>query len=144
MALVPPSVQGAQGNAASPAVAVSSRSAANKAFNEKKKAQRKELMAYLEAQATLPANIAAILSEWKAGTTRVIAGGTSLFNKVFGDSPAVGQSITLMQFFDKTNYGIKDMAHAIKKWQKEKGVVVEFKENPTSFKDSTYTIKSLG
>lgn len=68
-------------------------------------------------------------------------GGQSFFNKVFGDSPKVGDKITLMDYMKKTLKGKADFDAYVKKWA-EKGIIVKFDAGANMF-ESTYTIEKL-
>ena len=68
-------------------------------------------------------------------------GGTSFFNKVFGDSPKVGDKITLLDYMKKTLKAKADLDKAVKGWA-EKGIVVEFKDAANKL-EATYTIVKL-
>lgn len=77
-----------------------------------------------------------------ANPTSNRGGSTSgLFEKIFGDSPKVGQSVTLMDIFQKTFKSKADIDRQVKIWA-EKGIVVEYTANADTIK-STYTIKAL-
>ena len=65
----------------------------------------------------------------------------SFINKVFGDTPKVGDSITLLDYMKKTFKSKADLDKAVKLWA-EKGIVVEFKAAANQL-ESTYTIKTL-
>ena len=65
----------------------------------------------------------------------------SFINKVFGDAPKVGDSITLLDYMKKTFKSKADLDKAVKLWA-EKGIVVEFKAAANQL-ESTYTIKAL-
>lgn len=66
----------------------------------------------------------------------------STFTKIFGNTPAVGQKVSLMEVFQKTLKGKAAIDHQLKQWQ-EKGIIVSFTENKENIFDSVYTIKSL-
>lgn len=69
-------------------------------------------------------------------------GGASFFTKVFGDSPKVGDSITVMQYMSKTFQAKAKLDKAVKDWA-EKGIIVEFKEDKSDGTKSTYTIVKM-
>jgi hypothetical protein len=69
--------------------------------------------------------------------------GTPIFNKLFGDSPAVGAVVTLQQVFDKTYKGKAQMDSLMKKWKEKSGVDIDFNFNKEKPAQSTYTIKSI-
>jgi len=74
-------------------------------------------------------------------TTRTGFGGQSFLNKVFGDSPKVGDSITVLEYMKKTLQAKGKLDKAVKDWA-EKGIVVEFTEKPNKL-ESVYTIKKM-
>lgn len=73
--------------------------------------------------------------------TRTGFGGQSFFNKVFGDDPKVGDSITVLEYMKNTLQAKGKLDKAVKDWA-EKGIVVEFTEKPNKL-ESTYTIKKM-
>jgi hypothetical protein len=70
--------------------------------------------------------------------------GTPIFNKLFGDKPAIGGKVTLQEVFDKTYKGKAQMDSLMKKWKEKSNVEIEFVFNKEKPALSTYTIKSLG
>lgn len=127
------------------------KAAAAKAFAERQaalKADRaeaiKELKALAEAKKinldTMPKTKAWIEKETAVRTTS--GSGNSFFNKVFGDSPKVGDNITVLDYMKKTLKAKADLDKYCKQWA-EKGVVVEFKDNPANKLEATYTIVEL-
>jgi len=70
--------------------------------------------------------------------------GTPIFNKLFGDTPAVGAKVTLQEVFDKTYKGKAQMDSQMKKWKEKSGIEIDFAFNKDKPAQSTYTIKSLG
>ena len=74
------------------------------------------------------------------------AGGfnnVSVFSKLFGDTPSVGQSITLIDAMTKTLKGKADLNKLTKKWAEEKGIIVTFNANADDIFQSTYVIEKL-
>ena len=67
---------------------------------------------------------------------------SSLFKQLFGDNPAVGDTITLRDAFEKTLKGKSNIDFYVKRWA-EKGIVVSFSKNTDNQLDSTYTIEAL-
>ena len=67
----------------------------------------------------------------------------SVFSKLFGDTPSVGQSITLIDAMTKTLKGKADLNKLTKKWAEEKGIVVTFTQNADDIFQSTYVIEKL-
>ena len=125
------------------------KAAAAKAFAERQaalKADRAEAIKELKALAdakkinldTMPKTKAWIEKETAVRTGN---GGTSFFNKVFGDSPKVGDKITLLDYMKKTLKAKADLDKAVKGWA-EKGIVVEFKD-AANMLEATYTIVKL-
>jgi hypothetical protein len=70
--------------------------------------------------------------------------GTPIFNKIFGDKPAVGQKVTLQEIFDKTYKGKGQMDSMMKKWKEKNDIDILFTFNAEKPATSTYEIKSLG
>ena len=68
-------------------------------------------------------------------------GGQSFLNKVFGDSPKVGDSITVLDYMKKTLQAKGKLDKAVKDWA-EKGIIVEFTEKQNKL-ESVYTIKKM-
>ena len=124
------------------------KAAAAKAFKERQtelKTERAKAIGELKAFAeknkvTLPASVVAWMEKETSG--RAGGNGTSFLNKVFGDEPKVGQSITLLDYMKKTFKAKADMDKYCKQWA-EKGIVVEFKADAANMLNSTYTIKKL-
>lgn len=124
------------------------KAAAAKAFNERQaalKAHRAEAVKALKEFATknnlkYPEVIQKWIDEESAVRTSN-GGGSSFFNKVFGDSPKVGDKITLIDYMKKTLKAKADLDKYCKQWA-EKGIVVEFKEAANLF-ESVYTIVKL-
>lgn len=69
------------------------------------------------------------------------SGNGGLFQQLFGDNPKVGDSITLIDAFNKTFKGLAPLQKYCKVWA-EKGTIVEFKQ-AAKMQDSTFTIKAL-
>lgn len=67
----------------------------------------------------------------------------SVFSKLFGDTPSVGQSITLIDAMTKTLKGKADLNKLTKKWSEEKGIVVTFTQNADDVFQSLFTIEKL-
>ena len=81
---------------------------------------------------------------WKSlanPTVARAATGTSFLNKVFGDSPKVGDKITLMDFMKKTMQGKSQFDKQVKALA-EKGITIEYKA-AANMLESTYTITKL-
>ena len=125
------------------------KAAAAKAFAERQAALKvdraeaiKELKALADAKKinldTMPKTKAWIEKETAVHTGN---GGTPFFNKVFGDSPKVGDKITLLDYMKKTLKAKADLDKAVKGWA-EKGTIVEFKD-AANMLEATYTIVKL-
>lgn len=81
---------------------------------------------------------------WKSlanPTVARAASGSSFLNKVFGDSPKVGDKITLMDFMKKTMQGKSQFDKQVKALA-EKGTIIEYKA-AANMLESTYTITKL-
>jgi hypothetical protein len=83
-----------------------------------------------------------ILAKCVPPSERAGHSGPSFFTQVFGDKPAVGQSVSLKDIITKTYKGMDTINASIKKWA-AKGVVVEAKLNQADMLATTYTIKEL-
>lgn len=126
------------------------KAAAAKAFAERQKERKAAIVENakklidLDAKGTikLPEDLKKFYSELANPVVRTAGGSTSSFiNKVFGDEPKVGDSITLLDYMKKTLKSKADLDKAVKLWN-EKGIVVEFKAAANQL-ESTYTIKAL-
>lgn len=82
-----------------------------------------------------------LINDVLAGPARSGFGGQSFFNKVFGDTPKVGDHITLLDYMKNTLQAKGKLDKAIKEWA-EKGIVVECTEKPNKL-ESVYTIKKM-
>jgi hypothetical protein len=78
------------------------------------------------------------LAEPKAAAA---SGNTGLFAVIFPNAK-VGDQITLDEVFAKTLKGKSNLDHYVKKWA-EKGIVIEFKEDKTDLRKSTYKIVKM-
>lgn len=123
------------------------KAAAAKAFSERQKEKKemtKKVCQYLVDSKTidkLPEDLKKFVNETLNPTVARPASGSSFFNKVFGDSPKVGDSITLIDYMKKTLQAKGKLDKAVKEWA-EKGIVVEYTAKPNQL-ESTYTIKKL-
>jgi hypothetical protein len=72
--------------------------------------------------------------------------GTPIITKIFGATPAVGQTVTLRDVFNKTAHGHPQMVSHMKKWKEKYGLEIKYTPNNEDGKraDSTYTIVNLG
>jgi hypothetical protein len=68
--------------------------------------------------------------------------GPSFFTQIFGDKPAVGNSITLGQVINRTYKGLDTMSASIKKWA-TKGIIIDITPNKTNMLETKYTISKL-
>lgn len=120
---------------------------AAKRFAENQKARKegiKKLFEELKAKGIvekLAPEHQKLINEVLTGPARTGFGGQSFFNKVFGDSPKVGDSVTLLDYMKKTLQAKGKLDKAVKDWA-EKGIVVEFTEKPNQL-ESVYTIKKM-
>lgn len=83
-----------------------------------------------------------IITKWSTPKPDAI-GGTSFFNKMFGDNPQVGDSVTLREAFERTLKGQNNIDYYVTKRWPERGIIVKFEKNDNIL-ESTYTIESLG
>lgn len=124
------------------------KAAAAKAFAERQKEKKENLIKFAK-EVIANKGFESLSAEAKkffndcANPIVHTAGGSnkSFINKVFGDSPKVGDSITLLDYMKKTFKSKADLDKAVKLWA-EKGIVVEFKAAANQL-ESTYTIKTL-
>lgn len=73
--------------------------------------------------------------------TAAASGNTGLFAVIFPNAK-VGDKITLDEVFAKTLKGKSNLDHYVKKWA-EKGIIVEYKEDKTDLRKSTYSIVKM-
>jgi hypothetical protein len=69
-------------------------------------------------------------------------GGPSVFTQLFGDTPKVGQKITLYDAFAKTYKGKSTLDVWVKRWA-EKGIVVDCVLNKADMAKTEYVIREL-
>lgn len=124
------------------------KAAAAKAFAERQKERKENLIKFAKEVLankgfeTLSAEAKKFFNDCANPVVRTASGSTQSFiNKVFGESPKVGDSITLLEYMKKTFKSKADLDKAVKLWA-EKGIVVEFKAAANQL-ESTYTIKAL-
>jgi len=121
---------------------------AAKKFKERKAAEAKsleeiakEILPFVEkGTVKLTADQLALLQKLANPALRN-ASGTSFFNKVFGDSPKVGDSVKLIDYFNNTGKAKADLDKYVKQWA-EKGTIVEVKP-AAKLVDTVYTIVKL-
>lgn len=77
------------------------------------------------------------LAEPKAAST----GNSGLFAVIFPNAK-VGDKITLDEVFAKTLKGKSNIDHYVKVWA-EKGIIVEYKEDKSDLRKSTYSIVKM-
>lgn len=65
-----------------------------------------------------------------------------LFNKIFGENPKVGDSVTLRGAFEATTKGKSTLDLKCKEWAK-KGIVVAYKPDAADLFNSKYVIEKL-
>lgn len=125
------------------------KAAAAKRFAENQKAKKaatqeaaKKVLDFLASKKIeLPADLNKALNDIANPVAQHSSGTSSLFTTLFGATPKVGTSVTLIDVFNKTFKGKAEIDRAVKKWA-EKGIVVEFKQ-AAKLPESTYTIKAL-
>lgn len=103
----------------------------------------KTVLEFIKTLKDVPADVKEA-AEWlgrDAGTRAPSMGGGQfgkpVFYKLFGDAPKVGDKVTGLDVYNKTEKGYSEMRQLIKKWKEKQGIVVELDE-----KTKTYTIKS--
>lgn len=67
-----------------------------------------------------------------------VAFGQPVFNKLFGDSPKVGDKITALKVFEVSGKGFAEMRQLMKKWKEKQHIEVVYDEAVKS-----YTIKAM-
>lgn len=67
-----------------------------------------------------------------------VAFGQPVFNKLFGDSPKVGDKITALKVFETSGKGFAEMRQLMKKWKEKQNIEVVYDEAVKS-----YTIKAM-
>lgn len=120
---------------------------AAKRFAEKQKQRKAELLAAAKeivanpAYAQLSDATKKVIQDLLNPTTSSGSAGVAFLNKVFGDSPKVGDSVTLLDYMKRTLKGKAELDKRIKEW-KEKGIVIKVEEKPNQF-ETLYTIEAL-
>lgn len=120
---------------------------AAKRFAEKQKQRKQELLEAAKEIVASPAYVQLseqtkkTIQQWLNSTTSSGSAGTAFLNKVFGDSPKVGDSVTLLDYMKRTLKGKAELDKRIKEW-KEKGIVIKVEEKPNQF-ETLYTIEAL-
>lgn len=137
-----------ENDAAKVAAKKAAKAASAKAFSERQAALKVERQAAIKAlqdfaaknKVTLPE----VVTKWieKETATRSSSSSNAFFNKVFGESPKVGDKVTLLDYMKKTLKAKADLDRYVKQWA-EKGIIVEFTENKGDVHNSTYTIKKM-
>ena len=111
---------------------------------EERVVKSKELLAYMKKQGTfdtLTPDLQDFLT--KLANPPVQHSTVSVFSIMFGDNPTVGQTITLMDAFQKTMKGKSTIDHFVNKKWAPAGIIVEFTQDAENMLNSTYTIKAL-
>jgi len=122
------------------------RNAYSKEFKAKRAEEKRVLLDYLTKQTNLPADIKAIVDSWTKPRTGGGAFGEPLFQKIFGQTPKVGDTVTLTDVINRTGgKGVDKMNELMKKWEAKGTAVVRFEFNsaPNMALQSKYTIKSI-
>lgn len=70
--------------------------------------------------------------------------GESIFSKIFGATPTVGQSVTIQDVFQKTFKGVSQMNGLVRKWAAKGVAQIEYVHNAAEPFKSQYVIKALG
>lgn len=70
--------------------------------------------------------------------------GESIFSKIFGAQPTVGQAVTVQDIFKKTMKGVSQMNGLVRKWAAKGVATIEYVHNAQDPFTSQYIIKSLG
>lgn len=120
-----------------------------KAWKEKKDAEEKlkqetakEFIKFLaDKKIDVPEKFSKLLNDFAYKTSRNSGSGNTIFNKLFGDAPKVGDSIELIEVFRRTYKSVAEINRLCKEW-KAKGIEVEFEQASDNFK-SKYVIKKI-
>ena len=62
-----------------------------------------------------------------------VAFGQPVFNKLFGDSPKVGDKITALKVFETSGKGFAEMRQLMKKWKEKQNIEVVYDEAAKSY-----------
>ena len=83
-----------------------------------------------------------LLAKCVPPSERAVASGPSFLNQVFGETPTVGQKITLQEVINKTFKGLDSMRQLIKKAE-GKGITIETAVNQQNMLQTVYTITKI-
>lgn len=123
---------------------------AAKAFKERRAKEKaaqvdavEKILKIIETQnVKVPEDIMKVLDGIVNPVRAARSGGTAgIFAKMFGEDAKVGDKVTLMDVFKRTFKSKADIDRSVRAWA-EKGIIVEFKQNPTML-ESTYEIKKM-
>jgi len=70
--------------------------------------------------------------------------GESIFNKIFGATPQVGQSATIQDVFTRTMKGVSQMNALVRRWAAKGVAVIEYQHDAANPFQSKYVIRSMG
>ena len=120
-----------------------------KAWKEKKDAEEKlkqetakEFIKFLaDKKIDVPEKFSKLLNDFAYKASRNSGSGNTIFNKLFGDTPKVGDSIELVEVFRRTYKSAAEINRLCKEW-KAKGIEVEFEQASDNLK-SKYVIKKI-
>lgn len=125
---------------------------AAKRFKERRAAEKVENVAnatatidWLKQQKLydkMPDNLKKFLERIAKPTQQGPLNTASIFSKLLGVNPKIGDSFTLVDVIEKTNKGKADIDKLVKKWA-DNGYVVEFTPNPKKLIESAYTLKAI-
>ena len=121
--------------------------AAAKAFAERQKAKKEQVTKLFQwlidnkQVDKMPEEFKKIVTDYMNPATRSGGTGTSFFNKVFGATPKVGDSVKLIDYMQKTLEGKAKLDKYVKEWN-EKGIVVEVKP-AADIRETLYIIKKM-
>lgn len=76
-------------------------------------------------------------------STPAARNNSSTFTKLFGDSPKVGDTISLTDVFNKTGKGYATINTLVKKWAKS-GTIVKVTVDSQNILNTTYAIEAIG
>lgn len=83
-----------------------------------------------------------VLQLCKDPAVKAVSTQSTTFSKLFGPTPKVGDKVTLIEAFNRTDKGKASINIELKRWA-QKGIIVDFVEDSSNTKNSTYVIKAL-
>jgi len=122
----------------------SDKSAYNRQLREVKQQRIATVCEYLEDHVQdLPEEILEIVRIWRNPKLGHL-GNKSMFYKIFGDAPRVGDCVTMKVVFNITTQGVSYIKKLIRQWKKKSIAVVEYVPDLDIPGNSMCVIKSIG